>query len=111
MWTTDETTVDEHVPPLSTHTLSMPELSRLDKKVVKYWWGEAAISIFESGYILDKHIPSLRVSHLPETCRSFQEIVDSGAIIVRSRYSLSQYFPLSSCGSQRRPNAKSTGFL
>ncbi|KAF8257011.1 hypothetical protein EI94DRAFT_101940 [Lactarius quietus] len=60
----------------------MSELSKEDKKVVKRWWKCCAMFILDRGYnILDKYSPSLTPSHLPETCRSFQEIVNAGTII------------------------------
>ncbi|KAH9074700.1 hypothetical protein EDB83DRAFT_2312239 [Lactarius deliciosus] len=59
----------------------MSQLSKKDQKVVKRWWKCCATFIHQKGYILDKYSPSLIPSHLPETCRSFQEIVNAGAII------------------------------
>jgi hypothetical protein len=67
----------------------MCQLSKEDKEVVKRWWKCCKKFIFERGYILDEYNPSLRPSHLPETCRSFQQIVNAGAVIVRCCYSFS----------------------
>lgn len=78
----------------------MVELSEDDETVVKRWWKCCVIAIYEKGYILDKYNPSLTPSHLPVKGGSFQDMVNAGAIIVRSHYSLTQFSLLSSCGSQ-----------
>jgi hypothetical protein len=71
----------------------MSQLSEKDKMVVKRWWKCSVKTIYQSGYTLgSKYSPSLTPSHLPETCRSFQEIANAGIVIVRCRCSLSQFF-------------------
>ncbi|KAN0140924.1 hypothetical protein V8E53_001368 [Lactarius tabidus] len=60
----------------------MAPLSEEDKKVVKRWWKCSAKIIYQRGYTLNgKYCPSLTPSHLPVTCRSFQEIVNAGTVI------------------------------